>query len=114
MANSGTNIAGLWRENASLQQENQALHLQLEQSSNMINRLKEQHVFIIRECEASSTQSKRILRIKARAEGALNGTSPKFSGVHDRRDDKIRHIQQLQYMNAQLEAQIKQLLKDAT
>ncbi len=61
---------------------------------------------IVKECEASSTQSKRIQRIKARAEAAINGSDPDFKSVGDRRDDKIAHIGQLNMMNAQLQSTI--------
>lgn len=62
-------------------------------------RLKEQHEFIVRECEASSTQTARIVRIKKRAEAALAGRSPSFANAHDKRENKVKHIAQLTYMN---------------
>ena len=68
--------------------------------------LERQLSHIVKECEASSTQSKRIQRIKARAEAAINGSDPDFKSVGDRRDDKIAHIGQLNMMNAQLQSTI--------
>ncbi len=65
--------------------------------------LERQLSHIVKECEASSTQSKRIQRIKARAEAAINGSDPDFKSVGDRRDDKIAHIGRLNMMNAQLQ-----------
>ena len=68
--------------------------------------LERQLSHIIKECEASSTQSKRIQRIKARAEAAINGRDPDFKSVGDRRDNKIAHIGQLNIMNTQLKSTI--------
>ena len=71
--------------------------------------LERQLSHIVKECEASSTQSKRIQRIKARAEAAINGSDPDFKSVGDRRDDKIAHIGQLNMMNAQLHQRVVEL-----
>ena len=71
--------------------------------------LERQLSHIVKECEASSTQSKRIQRIKARAEAAINGSDPDFKSVGDRRDDKIAHIGQLNMMNAQLRQRVAEL-----
>ena len=68
--------------------------------------LERQLSHIVKECEASSTQSKRIQRIKARAEAAINGSDPDFKSVGDRRDDKIAQIGQLNMMNTQLQSTI--------
>lgn len=70
-----------------------------------VERQREQLFHIVKECDASATQSKRILRIKSRAESTLSGAAPDFSSVKDRREDKIRHIGQLNYLNDQLRQQ---------